>query len=29
MNALVESHVRYDYELIRTEEPGRCWPNGG
>ena len=23
MNALVESHVRYDYELIRTEEPGR------
>ena len=23
MNALVESHVRYDYEQIRTEEPGR------
>jgi len=23
MNALVESHVRYDYEMIRTEEPGR------
>lgn len=23
MNALVESHVRYDYEVIRTEEPGR------